>query len=84
MSRRTTQLRARFDLGPGRLRVVWAVTEPGVLTDLVEDVTPELAELLADRLLQVTDARWVCLYGEHGVWLRADLRVQPWTTSPAN
>lgn len=79
MTRRTTQLRAQFDVGGNRLRVVWVVTQSAPLADLVADATPELADLLVDHGLQVTDATWVCLYGGDGVWLRADLRVAAWT-----
>jgi len=76
---RTTQLRATFPLGGDHMRVMWVVTEPAPLVDLVEDVQTELANLLVDNHLAVTDVHWIALYGSDGAWLRADLTVKPWT-----
>jgi hypothetical protein len=79
VTRRTTQLRAQFDVGGDRMRVVWVVTRPGLRDELIADAMPELADLLVDHGLQATSSTWVVLYGGDGVWLRADLRVAAWS-----
>lgn len=79
MTRRTTQLRAQFEIGSDRLRVVWFVTRPASIADLIADAAPDLANILVDRHLQATGVTWVTVHGDDGVWLRASLRVTAWT-----
>ena len=74
---RSTQLRARFPMPGGRLRVVWWISNPTLsLDELVEDATDDLRDVLVDEHLQLVGheawhitSRWT---------LVVDLDVEAW------
>jgi hypothetical protein len=77
-SHRAAQLQAFLPLGGARLRVMWVVTRPTPLLDLVDEVQGELARLLVHHDLEVVLVRWMAWYdADSGGHLRADLTVKP-------
>jgi hypothetical protein len=77
---RATQLRARFVQRGGRLRVVWWVSDPGrVLSELIDDVTDEVRDVLVDEHVQESGPeRWHIADEDGSTWLVLDVPVRPW------
>jgi hypothetical protein len=77
---RSTQLRARFVQPGGHLRVVWWISNTSLrLDELVDDATPDVADVLVELRLQLAGpAAWhVENDGESRLVL--DVRSHGWT-----
>lgn len=81
MTRRATQLRARFPWGT-RLRLVWVVTNPALtLDELVDDAIRDAPDVLFAAGVEVAarSSTWHTQTGPDGsVWLVGDYPVRPW------
>jgi len=80
---RATQFRAQFETKFGGERLVtWFVTNHALaLTDLVDEASADLPDVLFEHRLQVRGpVRWHTTEGPDGShWLYADVPVKAWT-----